>query len=552
MAEEIKPWKILSDPFRNKGTAFTERERDLFQLHGRLPYHVSTIEEQAQRRYINFKAQSSDIAKHLFLSALHQRNEILFYKLISEHITEMLPLIYTPTVGDYSAHFSYLYTEPRGLYLSYPHQDKLEQIFSQINAEEIDVIVVTDGQRILGLGDLGTGGIAIPVGKLVLYTLFGGIHPARTLPIVLDVGTDNPTLLNDPLYLGWRNPRICGADYDCFIENFIRVVKNRFPQVLLQWEDFGREHARPLLDRYRQILCSFNDDIQGTAAVVLSALHAAVKRNHSHLHEQRIVLFGGGSAGTGIGHYLLGAMEASGPSKDQALRSLYLIDVHGLVHTGLPNIPPHQRPFAQNIEDIKKWKVKDVNHISLLEVIHAVHPTVLIGVSAQRGVFNQEVVQAMSRYTECPIIFPLSNPPTKCEAHPADILEWTEGKAIIATGSPFKEVFYRGQNISIAQCNNVYIYPGVGLGIVACKPKGVTNTMFYKAAEILSLHSPLHQSPTGTLFPSFENLRSISREIALGVVQVAQEEGLVPKTDQKTRQHMVDQVMWTPAYETYR
>lgn len=548
----MAPWHILRDPFRNKGTAFTEKERDFFQLHGKLPYHISTIEEQVERRYINFKAQSSDLAKHLFLSALHQRNEILFYKLISEHISEMLPLIYTPTVGDYSVHFSYLYTEPRGLYLSYPQRDQLEQIFSQIEAKEIDVIVVTDGQRILGLGDLGAGGMAIPVGKLSLYTLFGGLHPQHALPILLDVGTDNPTLLNDPLYLGWRHPRIGGEEYDRFIEAFVQAVKKRFPHVLLQWEDFGREHAKPLLDRYRKTLCSFNDDIQGTAAVVLAALHAAVKQNHSQFHEQRIVLFGGGSAGTGIAHYLLGAMEASGIPREKLAQSLYLIDINGLVHTGLTNIPPHQRPFVQNVEEIKKWTIADINHVSLLEVVHAVHPTTLIGVSAQSGVFNENVIKAMARYVERPIIFPLSNPPSKSEAHPLDLLEWTEGRAIIATGSPFKGVSFKGQEVPIAQCNNVYIYPGIGLGAVACKAKEITDTMFYKAAEILGLHSPMHKSPAGTLFPSFENLRSISREIALGVVSVAQEEGLAPKTDPKTREHMVDQIMWTPTYAVHK
>jgi malate dehydrogenase (oxaloacetate-decarboxylating) len=531
-----KPWMILSDPFRNKGTAFTEKERDQYKLFGRLPYHVSTLDEQLERRYSNFKAQTTDLAKHLFLSALHQRNEILFYKLVSEHITEMLPYIYTPTVGDYSVHFSYLYTEPRGLYLSYPHRDRMDEIFANTDQREVDVIVVTDGQRILGLGDLGVGGIAIPVGKLALYTLFGGIHPGRTLPIILDVGTDNPTLLKDPLYLGWRHARITGSEYDSFIEQFVNAIKKKYPKVLLQWEDFGRDHARPLLERYRKQICSFNDDIQGTASVVLAALLAAVQLNHSQLHEQRIVVFGGGSAGVGICEHLVGAMVAAGTAKEKALKTIYIVDIDGLVHTGLPNIPPHQRPYART----------DAESMNLLETVKTIHPTVLIGVSAQNGVFNEDVLTAMARYTERPIVFPLSNPTSKCEAHPTDILKWTKGKAIIATGSPFNDVTYQGLTVSIAQCNNVYIFPGVGLGVVACGAKEVTDQMFYKAAEILSHHSPMLKTPSGTLFPHFEQLQEISREIAIGVIEVAQEEGQIPKSNPS---QLVDATVWTPKYE---
>jgi malate dehydrogenase (oxaloacetate-decarboxylating) len=536
MSQEERPWAILSDPFRNKGTAFTEKERDHFKLHGKLPYHISTLDEQVQRRYANFKAQTSDLAKHLFLSALHQRNEVLFYKLVTQHISEMLPLIYTPTVGDYSMHFSYLYTEPRGLYLSYPYRDKMDEIFANIDQEAVDVVVVTDGQRILGLGDLGTGGIAIPVGKLSLYTVFGGIHPSRTLPILLDVGTDNPMLLNDPLYLGWRHPRITGAEYDNFVEQFVKALHKKYPRVLLQWEDFGRDHAKPLLDRYRKTICSFNDDIQGTAAVVLAALLSAVKLSHSQLHEQRIVVFGGGSAGIGICEHLVGAMVSAGISKEKALQTIYVVDVDGLVHMGLPHIPPHQRPFA---------RASEKRQMNLLETVKAVHPTVLIGVSAQGGAFTEGVITAMARYTEKPIIFPLSNPTSKCEAHPTDILTWTHGKAIIATGSPFHDVLYQGIVIPIAQCNNVNIFPGVGLGVVACGAQEVTDKMFYKAAEILSLHSPMLTSPTGSLFPPFERLRAVSREIAIGVIQVAQEEGLSPRADPAK---LVDAVVWTPHY----
>lgn len=542
---------ILNDPLLNKGTAFTFEERDLLQLNGLLPYHVSSLKEQVQRRYQNFKTQTSDLTKYLYLAALHNRNEVLFYSLVSKHITEMLPYIYTPTVGDVSLHYSYLYTEPRGIYLSYPHRDKIEEIIASITRDEIDVIVVTDGERILGLGDLGTGGMAIPVGKLTLYTLFGGIHPGKTLPVMLDVGTNNTTLQNDPYYLGWNQPRIDGKEYDEFIDRFVRAIKKRYPKVLLQWEDFGRQHAQPLLEKYRNEICSFNDDIQGTASVALAALLTAIKMNQAELHQQRIVLFGGGSAGMGIANHFLGAMKAAGIPEEKAKKEIYVIDIQGLVHQGLPNLPPHHRPFARTKEEISQWKVPDSSHITLLDVVKKVRPTVLIGVSTQGGAFTKEVITAMAQYVERPIIFPLSNPTSKCEAHPEDLLQWTKGKAIIATGSPFEEVFYQGKKVAIAQCNNLYIFPGVGLGVIACKAKKVSETMFYKAAEVLSQFSPMLRTPLGTLFPPFEKLSSISREIALAVVKVAQDEGLSPKTDEKTRKKMVDAAIWHPRYPDY-
>jgi malate dehydrogenase (oxaloacetate-decarboxylating) len=545
-----KPEHILNDPLLNKGMAFTREERKRLKIDGLLPYHVSTLDEQVQRRYQNFKAQSTDLGKYVFLSALHNRNEVLFYRMVSEHITEMLPYIYTPTVGDASVHYSYLFTEPRGIYLSYPNQGQIESIIQNISRDEIDVIVVTDGERILGLGDLGAGGMAIPIGKLTLYTLFGGIHPARTLPIMLDVGTNNSSLLNDPLYIGWRQPRISGKEYDAFVDRFVRAIKKKFPKVLLQWEDFGRDHAGPLLEKYRHKICSFNDDIQGTASVALAALLTAIKMNHAELHQQRIVIFGGGSAGIGIARHFLGAMQTAGISEDKAQQEIYVIDIHGLVHQGQNNIPVHQKPFARSKAEVSKWKVKDRSNITLLEVIKEVRPTVLIGVSTQGGAFTEEAITSMARYVERPIIFPLSNPTSKCEADPSDLLEWTKGKAIIATGSPFEEVSYAGKKVSIAQCNNVYIFPGVGLGVIACHAKEVSETIFYKAAEILSAYSPMLKAPQGTLFPSFEKLVEISREIALGVVKVAQDEGLSPKTDAKARQKMVDAAIWRPDYRT--
>ncbi|MBS0615604.1 MAG: NAD-dependent malic enzyme [Verrucomicrobia bacterium] len=531
----MTPDQILSNPLLNKGTGFTQKERDELHLNGFLPAQVSTLEEQAKRRYENFLSQPSDVAKWIFLTALQNRNETLFYRLVLQHIDEMLPYVYTPTVGDVSLHFSSLFTHPRGLYISYPLQDKIEDIFSHLPQKEIDVIVVTDGERILGLGDLGAGGMAISVGKSSLYTLFGGIHPGRTLPILLDVGTNNKTLLEDPLYLGWRNPRISGKEYDAFVERFVQAVKKRFPQVLLQWEDFGREHARPLLDRYKDQICSFNDDIQGTAAVVHAAILAAMHLTQSELLEQRILVFGGGSAGLGICQHLCGAMQEKVSASD-AKKAFYIFDKDGLVHTGM-KFPDPQAPFAR--ESIDSWDTKN-----LVDVISKVRPTILIGVSGQSGAFTKEAITAMAKYTPRAIIFPLSNPTSKCEAHPADLLEWTKGKAIIATGSPFEPVSYAGKIYPIAQCNNVSIFPGIGLGVIAARAPKVTDKMFYRAAEVLSDHAPLRRDPFGGLFPSFTELREISKKIAAAVMDVAGEGQYAAQE----RDKLIEKTMWYPSY----
>jgi malate dehydrogenase (oxaloacetate-decarboxylating) len=534
----MRPEDILNDPSRNKGTAFTQKERDALKLNGFLPYHTSSLEEQVEKRYQNFKAQESDLSKWAFLNALQNRNELLFHRLVSEHIEEMLPFVYTPTVGDVSLNYSLLYTQQRGIYFSYPLQDRISEIVANIPTPERDVVVITDGERILGLGDLGAGGMAIPVGKLILYTLFGGIHPARTLPVTLDVGTNNPNLLNDPHYLGWHHERVAGEAYDTFVDHVVQALKKRYPRVLLQWEDFGKDHARPLLERYADQICSFNDDIQGTAAVVCAALLGAVKRTKKPLQEQKIVVFGGGSAGIGICEGIVGVMQEHGIAQDVALKSLYVIDVQGLVHTGQSQIPPHQHPFARPKEEVAAWP-----NMSLLEVVRRVQPTVLIGVSAQAGTFTEEIVTAMACTAEYPIIFPLSNPTSKSEARPTDLIRWTQGKALVATGSPFEPVTYNGKRYPIAQCNNVYIFPGVGLGLIACRSKKATARMFYKAAHILSEHSL-----SGSLFPPFGQLREISRKIACQVIQVAQDENLAPKTTPQEIEAMVTRILWTPTY----
>ena len=540
--------KFLTDPLQNKGLAFSQKERDEYGLNGLLPYSVLTLEEQLQQRYKSFKAQPNDLAKYVFLSSIQNQNEVLFYRLVHEHISEMLPLIYTPNIGDVSLQYSLLYSHHRGLYLSYPLKDKIPEIIDNLPQDDIDVIVATDGERILGLGDLGAGGMAIPIGKLALYTLFGGIHPARTLPLMFDVGTNNKALLNDPFYIGWRHERISGKEYDDFIDICVQSLKKKYPKVLLQWEDFGHAHARPLLERYQDEICSFNDDIQGTAAVTLAAIMASTKLAQTKIQDQKIVVLGGGSAGMGIVHHILGAMVQEGLSKEEALRAFYIVDREGLVHEKQDHIPSHHLPFARSAEEVKRWQIENMKKISLLEVVKEVRPTILIGASAQPGAFTEDVVKVVAQYVERPLIIPLSNPTSKSEAHPADLIKWTKGKALIATGSPFEPIVYNGNTYSIAQCNNVSIFPGIGLGLVACKSKKATNAMFYKAAEILSEHSPMLKDPLGTLFPTVDHSRKISQKIAEGVIVIAQKEGLSPKTSESEIEAMVKKTLWFPEY----
>lgn len=548
----LTPFEILSNPLLNKGTAFTKQERDELDLHGLIPNHISTIEEQVKRRYANFADLANELAKYVFLNALQNRNEILFYRFIMEYINEMVPLIYTPTVGDVSKKYSLIYSEHRGLYLSYPLKDKIPKLLENFPHSEIDVIVVTDGERILGLGDLGVGGMAIPIGKLSLYTLFGGIHPSRTLPIILDVGTNNQQMLEDPLYLGWRNPRITGKEYDAFIDLFVTAIKRRFPQVLLQWEDFAKPHAQPLLHRYRNKLCSFNDDIQGTAAVVLAAVYSATKLSKTLLKEQRFVVLGGGSAGIGICEQIVKALVSErGISEKEARALFYVVDMPGLLHTQMGDLDAHQKPFAQELQKGANWKVKNLQNISLLEVIHHVHPTILIGVSTQKGAFTEEVIKTMAKYTKRPVIFPLSNPNSCSEANPSDLIKWTNGEAVIATGSPFNPVVYKDQIFHIAQCNNVYVFPGVGLGLIATKATFASDQVFITAAKILSEYSPMLKDPYGPLFPTLDNLRAVTHHIGIAVANVVMQEGNNSRTSIDSIENLIDETMWYPEYPIY-
>ena len=547
---------LLDNSLLNKGSAFTDDERREFKLLGLLPPHVSSVEEQLIRNYANFKRKETDLERYVFLVSLQDRNETLFYKLLEEQIAEMMPIIYTPVVGAASQFYSHIYRRPRGLFISYAHRAEMDEMLANAPGSEVSVIVVTDGERILGLGDLGVGGMGIPVGKLSLYTVCAGIHPATTLPILLDVGTNNQELLNDPLYIGWRHERVRGQEYDEFIETFIEGVMRRFPNAMLQWEDFARHNARRLLDKYRDRLCSFNDDIQGTGAVTTAALMAAAKVVGEKLGQQRIVMFGAGSAATGIASQILAAMMVEGLTEQEAKANLWLLDVGGLIHSRRTDIEAISLPFAQPYERIAGWQVDNPDHITLSDVVKNFHPSVLIGTSAQPGAFTKEIVENLARHVAHPIIFPLSNPTSRCEADPADLLAWTSGRAIVATGSPFPPVpasLYGGEGLRIiGQCNNAYIFPGLGLGVIASGARRVTDEMFVVAAMALSDLSPALKDPTASLFPPLEEVRPVSRAVAIAVAAEAQREGLAEKTTLAELERRVDSHMWKPRYVRYR
>lgn len=549
-AVQVAPFtgqRLLECPLLNKGSAFTKQERRELDLLGLLPPHVALMDEQLDRAYENYCRQQTDLERYDFLASLHDRNEVLFYRLLQTHIREMSPIVYTPTVGLACQRYSHIYRRPRGLYIAYPNKDEMDSILAHApSAADTRVIVVTDGERILGLGDLGVGGMGIPVGKLALYTLCAGIHPATTLPIVLDVGTENEELREDPLYLGWHHPRVRGALYDEFIESFVQAVKRAFPHVLLQWEDFAKDNARRLLYRYQHQLCTFNDDIQGTGAVTLAGLLAAVAVTGSRLSAQRIVILGAGSAATGIAEQIIAAMMLDGLAEEQARTTIWLVDRHGLVHMGRDDLDEAKRLYAQ---PWKRGTAASGEAPRLDEVVREVHPTALIGTAAEAGAFTDMMVREMAAHVARPIIFPLSNPTAKCEAVPADLVEWTEGRALIATGSPFTDVTYRGRTITIGQCNNMFIFPGMGLGVTASGASVVTQEMFVAAAKALSGCSPALRDPTASLYPPVEAVREVSRRVAVAVAQEALRAGIAAapcSLDEMERR--IAAAMWEPRY----
>jgi len=500
---------LLSDPLTNKGTAFTQEERDHFGLHGLLPPHVGTLEAQIERRRRALDALPDDFHRYIFLRELQDSNEILFQALVQSDLPHMLPLVYTPTVGEGCQRFSEIWRKARGLFISWPNRDRIEHMLANPAFDRVKVIVVSDGERILGLGDQGAGGMGIPIGKLALYTACAGIDPGEVLPILLDAGTDNAALRDDPLYIGWRHPRVRGDDYTGFVDQFVDAVARRWPHVVLQWEDFAGANAWKLLDRHKARLPSFNDDIQGTAATAVGTLMAAVKRTGSLLHHQRIVMFGFGAAGAGIADLMVKAMVEDGVSEAQARAVIWPVDRMGLVMEGQPGLSPTQRRYARSKDDIAGWSCDGDGAPSLASVVRHVGASVLVGTSGQAGAFSEEIIRAMALASDRPIIFPLSNPVSHCEAHPADLLAWSDGRAIIGTGSPFAVE-------GITQVNNVYVFPGIGLGVLASRASQITDAMFLAAARVIA-----GMNSNGPLLPPIERLRDVALEVACAVSQCA-------------------------------
>jgi malate dehydrogenase (oxaloacetate-decarboxylating) len=547
----LSGYELLLSPRLNKGTAFTEAERDAFGLHGLLPPRVRTLDVQVERRKQILDGLDSSFAKYSFMRDLQDANETLFYSLVERHVEQMLPIVYTPGVGEGCQRFSEIWRKPRGLFLSYPNMHRLEQIFSDPRYDQIRCIVVSDGERILGLGDQGAGGMGIPIGKLALYTALGGIPPEHCLPILLDVGTDNQEKLDDPVYIGWRHQRIRGQQYDDFIEAFVTSVERRWPHVLLQWEDFAGSNARRILDRYRRRLCTFNDDIQGTAAVATATLLAAVRATRASLKDQTIAFLGFGSAGIGIAELLVTAMKEEGLSDDQARRRIYGLGSHGLIVEGASGVRDSQRPFARTRDEIGQWELSSPDQISLFDVVHCAHPTVLIGVSSQPGAFTEEVVREMARHTVRPILFPLSNPDTRAEASPRDLLQWTEGRALIGTGSPAPPVEFKGKSIPISQTNNSYVFPGLALGILVSRATWVTDNMIMAATKRLASLSPGLQDPNAPLLPSIAKSRELSLVIAEAVGKQAMADNVAETIEEDAFKKQLQAYVWEPVYLPY-
>jgi malate dehydrogenase (oxaloacetate-decarboxylating) len=541
---------LLNHPRLNKGTAFTEEERDAFDLHGLLPPHVGTLEEQIVRRTKVFDAFETPFEKYTFLRDLQDINETLFYALILSDVRKFMPIVYTPTVGEGCQRFSEIWRKPRGLFLSYPNKGRIEKILSHRRYDNVRAIVVSDGERILGLGDQGAGGMGIPIGKMALYTALGGIHHEYCLPVLLDVGTDNEERLANPIYIGWRNKRVRGAEYDDFIETFVSAVEKRWPHVLLQWEDFAGANAARLLGKYRDRLCTFNDDIQGTAAVVLATLLAAVKAAGTRLVDQRIAILGFGSAGIGIANLLVKALEEVGLSEQEARGRIYAMGRPGLLVEGAEGIHPEQADYVRSATDVAGWQVKDAKKIGLEEEVRNAKITVLIGVAGRAGMFTEDAVRAMAKNAERPIIFPLSNPTSKCEAPPEDLLRWTEGRALIGTGSPFAPVKVGEREICIDQTNNSYVFPGLALGIVASRARRVSDAMIMTASKALAGLSPVERDRTASLLPPLADSRRLSRVIAAAVARQAIAEGLSELKEQDV-DAAVGANVWEPRYVRY-
>jgi malate dehydrogenase (oxaloacetate-decarboxylating) len=548
MAVARKGRDLLLDPAINKGTAFTLRERDELDLHGLVPPEVCTIHEQMERTYENFQAKTSSLERFIYLTSLHDRNETLFYRLVQEHIDEMMPVVYTPVVGEACQRFSHIYRRGRGLYIAYEQRDRIERVLANAEIPKPSIIVVTDGERILGLGDQGAGGMGIPIGKLCLYTLCAGVSPYSTLPITLDVGTDNEERLTDSLYLGTRHRRIRGRDYQGFVDAFVTAVKRSFPEVVLQWEDFLKENALRQLARFRDELCTFNDDVQGTASVVLAGVYGALKLTGGRLRDQRVVFAGAGASTQGIAGLLVAALVEDGLGRDEAVRRIWTTDSRGLVTRCRPHLEDFKAEYARPAEEVAAYERAATSSVTLAETVRHVRPTVLVGTSATPGIFDETVVSAMGRSCERPIIFPLSNPTSKAECTPEDALRWTDGRAIVATGSPFAPVTHGGRRRRIGQCNNAFIFPGVGLGLTIARARRVTDGIFLEAAKALAGSVTASDLAEDAVYPSLPRIRDCSFAVACATIRRAVAEGHADAEVLDSLEARVSRAMWTPEY----
>lgn len=520
---------VLSDPMINQGTAFTHEERAALGITGLLPGGVMSMEEQIRRVYKQYQSEPTNLAKYTYLNSMRDRNEFLFYRLLTDHIEEMMPIIYTPTIGEAIQEYSHWFHRPRGIYLDIDNPELIESSLLQDRtpAEDIELIVVTDSEGILGIGDQGVGGVAITIGKLSVYVAAAGVHPHHVLPVVLDTGTDNLDLLSDPAYLGVQHPRVRGEEYDEFINKFVKAVKKLFPNAMLHWEDFAAGNATRILNRYRDEICSFNDDIQGTASVVVAAILSAIRSSGTKICEQQIVINGAGSAGIGIANQLVNVMMTEGISEKEARSKFWGLSSRGLlVEDGV--LRDFQAPFARSREEVSGWDVENPRKITLAEVVENTQPTILIGTSAQAGAFTEKIVKKMAEKVERPIIMPLSNPTTKAEATPENLINWTDGRALIATGSPFDPVEYKSTTFHIAQANNALVFPGIGLGVIVCKAEKVSDNMIAAASSAVA-NAVTDRRLGASLLPPINHLRSISAQVAIAVVETAKAEGLARK-----------------------